>query len=102
MQLLQLGDPKIESLDLEKLSAYVRQAGWKLLDHPNQKLQVFQGPDDDDGLPIKLVLPQSRHFWDSPIMLTKAVNLLAEIEERSPNEILLKIQQVGDATRRFI
>jgi hypothetical protein len=47
----------------------------------------------DDDL---VVLPQSRQFWDSPIMLTKAVNLLAEIEERSPNEILLTIQQEDD------
>lgn len=93
MKSLELGDPRIEALDLDQLAAYIKQVGWKLLEHPNPKLQVFQGPDDDEGLPIKLLLPQHQQFWDSPILLTKAVNLLAEIEGRLPEEILSCIEQ---------
>jgi hypothetical protein len=49
---------------------------------------VFQGAVDDEGNPIQLVLPSQNTFEDSYRLLTKAVNLLAVIEDKSPQVII--------------
>lgn len=60
---------------------------------------VFQGPNDDLGQPIQLVLPQFTQFWDSSILLTKAITLLAEVEEKTPEEISIAIQLKSDVNK---
>lgn len=62
-----------EAPPLEKVISYVQRTGWKRVSHPNQKLMVFQGPTDDLGQPIQLVLPQSTHLWDSAILLASTL-----------------------------
>lgn len=84
--------PQIETPSLEKVISYIRRFGWKQVDNPNHKLMVFQGANDDLGQPIQLVLPQSTQFWDSSILLAKAITLLAEVEEKTPEEISTAIQ----------
>lgn len=78
---------QVEDLPPEKVMSYVQKTGWKRVSHPNQNLMVFQGPNDDLGQPIQLVLPQSTHFWDSSTLIAGAITLLADIEERTPEEI---------------
>jgi hypothetical protein len=67
---------------------YLQQHGWRTVNHPNPRLLVFQGSTDDAGNPIQLVLPSQNSFEDSDRLLTKAINLLAAIEEKSSQEII--------------
>lgn len=86
-------DPQLQDIPLEKVISYVQKSGWKQVAHPNRNLMVFQGTNDDLGQPIQLVLPLSHNLWDSPILLAKAINLLAEIEQKAPEEILAKLEK---------
>jgi hypothetical protein len=73
--------------------SYLHQQGWQILNHPNPRLLVFQGEKDDAGHPIQLVLPSQNSFEDSDRLLTKAIILLAAIEEKSPQELIDIITQ---------
>ncbi len=85
--------PEIRNLQPEKISAYLLNNGWRLLSHPNHNLRVFEGFADDFGQPIQLVLPKSLEFWDSLILIAKAMNLLAAIEERQVVNVLAAIRR---------
>lgn len=87
-----LTSPQIRDLNLDEVVNYLHKTGWQPVSHPNLNLQVFQGAADDSGQAIELVLPRNNHFWDSSILLAKAINLLAAIEERSPQDVLTDIQ----------
>jgi len=84
----------IHSLKVADIVSYLQQNGWQRLTHPNPRLLVFQGAADDEGNPIQLVLPSQNTFEDSERLLTKAINLLAVIEDKSPPEIIVRVNQI--------
>jgi hypothetical protein len=75
-------------IQIDNFVTYLHQHGWQKIDHPNTRLLVFQGVNDDRGYPIQIVLPSQNNFEDSDRLLAKAVNLLAEIEDRSTQETI--------------
>ena len=77
-----------EIVQIDNFVAYLHQHGWQKIDHPNPRLLVFQGVNDDRGYPIQIVLPSQNNFEDSDRLLAKAVNLLAAIEDRSIQETI--------------
>jgi riboflavin biosynthesis pyrimidine reductase len=79
---------QIHSLKIANIVTYLHQNGWQTVTHPNPRLLVFRGGADDAGNPIYVVLPSQNTFQDSDRLLTKAVNLLAAIEDKSPQEII--------------
>jgi hypothetical protein len=74
-------------LKVANVVSYLQQNGWQTVTHPNLRLLVFQGASDNQGHPILLILPSKNTFEDSDRLLTKAVNLLAVIEDKSQQEI---------------
>ena len=84
---------QIHTLKITDVVSYLHQNGWQTVKHPNPRLLVFQGATDDEGNPIQLVLPSQNSFEDSDRLLTKAVNLLAVIEDKSPQEIIDLVNQ---------
>ncbi|AKG20480.1 hypothetical protein [Calothrix sp. 336/3] len=82
------------SLQIENVVNYLQQQGWQTVNHPNPRLLVFQGDKDDAGNPIQLVLPSQNSFEDSDRLLKKAINLLAAITEKSPQEIINRINKI--------
>ena len=69
-------------LKISDIVSYLHQNGWQEITHSNPRLIVFQGAADDEGNPIQLVLPSQKTFDDSKRLITKAINLLASIEEK--------------------
>ncbi len=80
-------------LKVADVVSYLHQNSWRTIAHPNPRLLIFQGAIDDSGNPIKLVLPSQNTFEDSSRLLAKAVNLLAAIENKSPQEIIDSVNQ---------
>lgn len=92
-------DPQLKALPPDKVISYAKKAGWQQVSHPNQKLIVLQGLNDDLDRAIQIVLPQSHQPWDSSILLAKAINLLAEIERKAPEEILAAIKSERNSAK---
>lgn len=82
----------IEDIDISKLAAYLTESGWKTIQHPNDNVIVFEGPEDDDGMPIDLVLPKEDDFQDSYLRLREAIDLISAIQGKSPHEVIQSIQ----------
>ena len=80
------------NLSVRDVAAYVRDRGWQQIPHKNEKLWVFQGPIDDCGHPIQLILPNRDDFGDTPLRLAQALDLLANVENCSLDRIVANIQ----------
>lgn len=94
----------LRSIPLDDVADYLLEGGWRRVEHPNNKLLVFEGPDDDDGKPIRLILPRRMDYQDSDVRLAEAINLIAAVEERSPttlaNELALNAESVRNLRRQ--
>lgn len=93
-------DPLLQEIRIEDLTAYLHQTGWRIKPHPNNKLSVFGGLQDDNGELIELVLPRHHGFRDAWVRLADAINLLAAIEDISPYVVVQKIRTQDRDTLR--
>jgi hypothetical protein len=87
--------PKIVSsvgLSVTDIAKYLVEHGWKQITSHNDRLQVFQGINDDLGNPIILPLPIHDDFIDAPLRLAEAVNLVAFVENRAPESVLIDLR----------
>lgn len=48
-------------IQIDNFVTYLHQHGWQRIDHPNTRLLVFQGVNDDHGYPIQIVLPNQNN-----------------------------------------
>lgn len=84
---------QVNSLQIADIVSYLNHNGWQAVPHPNPYLLVFQGGTDDIGNPIQLVLPIQNTYEDSRRLIAKAINLLAVLQAKSPQEIIKLITQ---------
>lgn len=86
---IQYNDPELVHLTLGNFIPYLKRNSWnQILSDP---FFVFQGVNDDDGNPIKIVLPKGDDRDDVLHRYADAINLLSVIENRSPYEIIKTI-----------
>jgi hypothetical protein len=79
-------------LSVNDMATYLTQHGWKKIPNQNQRMMIFQGNNDDFGNPIILTLPSNDSFGDALRRLSEAVNLVAFLEDRSPESLLVDIR----------
>lgn len=89
--------PHFDNLLLEKTISYVKKIGWQQVPHPNQNIILFQRSTDELSRPVQLILPSSATFWDSSILLDKAIKLLAASEDTSLAAISAAIQSENNS-----
>jgi hypothetical protein len=82
------------NLSKQDVESYILSHGWKQVEHPNKKLQVFAGLLDNEGREIRLVLPVSNDLKDTPLRIYQAVQTIADIEDRSLNAVVADIKKV--------
>jgi hypothetical protein len=80
------------NLSVNDMAAYLTQHGWDKIPNQNQRVMIFQGVNDDFGNPIILTLPSHDSFGDTLRRLSEAVNLVAFLEDRSPESVLVDLQ----------
>jgi hypothetical protein len=83
-------------LSVDDLSAYAIRQGWRKVLHPNERLLVFEGVADDEGNPIRLVLPSHKHFGDALLRFAEAINLLASVQNSTPQAILEDLRREAE------
>ncbi len=82
------GDPVLESISISNLVAHLQRTGWTRVNHPNDKVFLFQGPPDDEGEALQLVIPRNHDLQDANSRLAEALNVLAVIH-RMPLKYLI-------------
>ena len=82
------------NLSTQDVESYILSHGWRQVEHPNHKLQVFAGLLDDDGRAIRLVLPIANDLKDAPLRIYQAIQTIADIEDRSLSAVVADIEKV--------
>jgi hypothetical protein len=91
---------KEAKLSVNDMATYLTEHGWKIVSNQNQRVTIFQGINDDFGNPlaeplgtrIVLTLPRNDSFGDALRRLSEAVNLVAFLENRSPESLMVDIR----------
>jgi hypothetical protein len=100
MNMLEISPQLLRQADLSvnDMAAYLTQHGWDKIPNQNRRVMIFQGVKDDFGNPIVLTLPSSDGFGDALRRLWEAVNLVAFLEDRSPESVLVDLQNRREIT----
>jgi hypothetical protein len=75
-------DPRIGRLRADDVKAYLLRQGWKLRDDSGPDLLLFEGPPDDDSVPILQVLPASERMRDFPLRVEELIGAVGVLEGR--------------------
>lgn len=84
-------ESSLKDLNVAQIKSYLLSNGWEQLQHPNEKLLYFSGPQDDFEQPIKFALPSNEHFLDYPRKVADLINLLAALYDRDPRNLVAEI-----------
>jgi|UPI0002DF79DB hypothetical protein len=79
-------------LSVNDMATYLTEHGWQKVANQNPRVMIFQGINDDLGNPIVLTLPRNDSFGDALRRLSEAVNLVAFLEDRSPESVLVDLR----------
>jgi diguanylate cyclase (GGDEF)-like protein len=80
------------SISLDQVIIYLETNGWKRVEHPNDRLLVYSGPDDDEGVPIKLTLPRDMNLQDASLRLAEAINVLSILQGQSAYKLVIEME----------
>jgi hypothetical protein len=84
-------DPRIRSVRVADVQAYLLGHGWRLRPYPRPELLVFEGPPADNGEPIVQVLPSSEELADFRQRVLELIAALAVIEDRPAADVLTDV-----------
>lgn len=82
----------ISGLRLSDVTPYLKAKGWSKVIHPNENILVYEGPKDDHGDSIQLVLPRNDDFADFPRRIEELIHTLSLIYEKDEKEIVQEIR----------
>ena len=91
MNQLYPNDLLLKQIQIAKLVDWIKNKGWELMEHPNEKLFVFTWRDLQAAQPLTLIVPRREDFQDTPLRLAEAINLLASVHSISPYTLLAAV-----------
>jgi hypothetical protein len=92
-------DPRVRSVRLGGVRAYLLGRGWAPKPNPNANLLRFERPAEENGKPVFTMVPASDELSDFAQSITYLITTLSDLEDRHPVEVLEDIlrQQGEDA-----
>jgi hypothetical protein len=97
-------DPVLKSIPVSNFLVYLERMGWTTVNHPNDRIYLFQGPSDDEGQALQLIIPRDHNLEDANSRLAEAVSLLAVVHRvpldyviesiRADNEDVSRVNRV--------
>lgn len=82
----------IKGITLFDIKSYLKSRGWIESDHRNTKLSVLQGPKNDFGKPVELLLPRYDTFLDVSARIRDAFRLISNLYEIGPVKLAEKLK----------
>ncbi len=92
-------DPRVWSVRVADLRAYLQRKGWTACPAPRPQQLAFEEPAGNPDGSARLYVPESEQSSDFPQRMLEVVTSLAEIEDRYAVEVLddiLQSQTSGD------
>jgi hypothetical protein len=82
----------ISIFDIER---FMEDKGWSQREHPNHKIKLYVGPENDNGKPIELFLPNGTSFLDYSSRIEDTIKVLSIVHNIDPEKILEIITTVS-------
>lgn len=79
------------NLSLEDIQRYLLSHHWKLKDHPNKKICLFSGPQDNEGNKLEILLPKTRDYEDYAIRISDALKILSLWQDKDFTTLIKEI-----------
>jgi hypothetical protein len=93
--ILEATDPEIKNISLSQIDTYLGAHGWRRSRILNDKIQVYEGPLDDDGHPIEVILPVRESFADFHKRVYEVVRTLAQMNDVAEIQVANSISTFG-------
>jgi hypothetical protein len=81
-------DPRVQQVRVADMRSYLLDHGWKPKPSPRPQIDLFEGPLDDDGKPIVLLVPATKKGRDYFQRIIELISSLAVIEDRYAVDVL--------------
>jgi hypothetical protein len=83
-------DPRVRTLPLADVIAYLRSRGWKELPPDRRGMRAFQEPTGElvNGRPLCQFVPDSETYDTYPLLMFELLTGLAEYEDRQASEVI--------------
>lgn len=78
-------------LPLLDLIRYLKDIGWSIAEHPNDKLIVFRGPLNDFGKPLEIAIPKNDEYQDYNSRVQDALRIIGILNGKGIQEIVNEI-----------
>jgi hypothetical protein len=85
----------VDHLSLDNFMAYLQSTGWRRVKYHDDRTIVFVCDTDEGEPPFLVALPANEQFSDFTSGIAVAVRRLADVEEISPEDVIRKIESVG-------
>ncbi|QDS35517.1 hypothetical protein [Brevibacillus brevis] len=79
------------TLPLIDLVRYLKDVGWTLAEHPNDKLILFRGPLNDSGKPLEIAIPKNVHYQDYNSRVNDALRIISILKGKDIKEITKEV-----------
>lgn len=89
MNKISASDVIVQSISIGNFRDLLMRSGWKHIDHANDKILLFEGPNDDEGKPLRLIIPRDHDLEDANTRLAEALNLFAVVH-REPLDYVIE------------
>jgi hypothetical protein len=92
---LKLLKEKMEGINVDVMIRFIESRGFKRVEHPNDKLAVFEGtiPGVEHEKPFCLVLPNHDKYRESFREIVSRMELFAFIDEITFEQMIEKVKQ---------
>lgn len=86
-------NPLLQNIPVGNFVKYLRRYAWEPAKPYKKGIQVFQGPLDNNGEPLEIVLPDDERSPDKEMYTASALNLLSVLNNQTPEDIAQQIQR---------
>jgi hypothetical protein len=88
-------DPRVKTVRLADLQAYLHHKGWTLKPNPNAHLLRYVEPSVKRGRPFYYMVPSSDDYDTFGMDVINMITTFSELEDRHPVELLNDILRCG-------
>ena len=94
-------DPRVYTLRLADVIAYLEDRGWKELPTDRKGFRVFQEPTGElvEGKPVCQFVPDSEAIDIYPLLMFELLTGLAEFEDRQAAEVITDLLELAEQHR---
>jgi len=79
---------KSTDIDLFAIKTYLVNKGWKKVNHPNERLMIYQSPLGRFSNTIQIILPKEEMYSDVGRRISDAISIVSSVYRIAKEDVL--------------